>query len=75
MVHCLLNRLLKAAEVHLVAVDQGDEEEQRAERDGTGEHGFDQQHCPTTQEEDVDEQPENTDKRRIVSCNVEEQNL
>lgn len=42
----------------LVAVNQSDEKKQGAERDGPGEDGFDQQHCPTAQQEDVDEQPE-----------------
>lgn len=43
-------------------MDKGDEQKQRAERDGTSEDGFDQQHCPAAQEEDVDKQPANTDK-------------
>lgn len=44
----------------LVAVDECDEQKQRAESDGTCQHRLHQQHCPATQEEDVDEQPADT---------------
>lgn len=50
--------LSQGAELYLVTVYQSDEEEQRAERDGTSQHGLNQQHCPTAQQEDVDKQPE-----------------
>lgn len=48
--------LSQGAELYLVAVDQSDEEEQWAERDGTSQHSFHQQHCPTAQQEDMDKQ-------------------
>lgn len=54
--------LSQGAELYLVAVDQSDKEKQWAERDGTSQHGFHQQHCPTTQQEDVDKQPEDTER-------------
>lgn len=46
--------LSQGAEVFLVAVNQGDKEEERAQRDGTSQHSFHQQHCPTAQQEDMD---------------------
>lgn len=49
----------------LVAVNQSDEEEEWAERDGTSQHSFHQQHCPAAQQEDVDKQPADTTERRV----------
>lgn len=46
--------------IKLVAVDQRDEQKQRAESDSTCQYCLDQQNCPTAQEEDVDEQPADT---------------
>lgn len=46
--------------IKLVAVDQRDEQKQRAESDSTRQYRLHQQNCPTAQEEDVDEQPAET---------------
>lgn len=54
--------LSQFAEVYLVAVDQSDKEKQRAERYGPSQDSFDQQHCPTAHQEDMDKQPEDTDR-------------
>lgn len=59
--------LSKGAEFYSVAVDQIDEEKQRAERNGTSQHGFHQQHRPTAQQEDVDKQPEHTTERYNIN--------
>lgn len=54
-------------------MDQGDEEKQRAERDGACQHGFDQQHCPAAQQENMDEQPDDkTERKRNAGYNVKE---
>lgn len=58
--------LSQGAEFDLVAVDQSDKEKQWAERDGTSQHGFHQQHCPTAQQEDMDEQPEDATERKTT---------
>lgn len=49
--------LSQGAKFYLVAVDQSDEEEQRAERDGTGQHSLHQEHRPAAQQEHMDKQP------------------
>lgn len=55
-------------------MNQIDEEKHRAERNGTSQHSFHQQHRPTAQQEDVDKQPEDTTERHNVTFNVKEQN-
>lgn len=61
--------LSQGAEYHLVAVDQSDEQKQWAKRDGTGQHSFHQQHCPTAQQEDVDKQPADTANNYVKEQN------
>lgn len=52
----------QCAEWYLVAVNQSDKEKQRAERYGPSQDSFDQQHCPTSHHENMDKQPEDTDR-------------
>lgn len=54
-----------------VAVNQGDEEEEGTEGDGTGEHSFYKQSRPATQQKDMDKQSAKREKENYCTMHYQ----